>query len=108
MWSFFRDLRYGIRELTKNPGSSALAVLALALGIGTTTQSFSIVNTVLIKPLPYQDSERLVVIWKKTLTQERELVTPADFLDWRRMNQSFENVAAIRFWLVNVTESGDP
>jgi putative ABC transport system permease protein len=108
MWSFFRDLRYGIRELRKNPGSSALAALALALGIGTTTQSFTIINTVLIKPLPYQDSERLVVIWKKTFTQERELATPADFLDWRRMNQSFENVAAIRFWQVNVTESGDP
>jgi predicted permease len=108
MWSFFRDLRYGTRALTKNPGSSAMAVLALALGIGTTTQSFTIVNTVLIKPLPYQDSERLVVIWKKTSTQDREFVTPADFLDWRRMNQSFENVAAIRFWQVNVTESGDP
>jgi predicted permease len=108
MWAFFRDLRYGIRTLTKTPGSSAMAVLALALGIGATTQSFTIVNTVLIKPLPYQDSERLVVIWKKTPTQDREQVPPGDFLDWRRLSQSFENVAAIRFWSVNVTESGEP
>jgi putative ABC transport system permease protein len=108
MWAFFRDLRYGIRTLMKTPGSSAMAVLALALGIGATTQSFTIVNTVLIKPLPYQDSERLVVIWKKTPTQDREQVPPADFLDWRRLSQSFENAAAIRFWPVSVTESGEP
>ena len=108
MWSFFRDLRYGIRTLLNSPGSSLLAVVALALGIGVTTQSFTVVNTVLIKPLPYRDPERLVIVWKKTLTQERDLVTPADFLDWRSMNQSFENAAALRSWPVNVTESGEP
>jgi putative ABC transport system permease protein len=108
MGSLLQDFRYGLRSLAKNPSSTIIAVLALALGIGTTTESFTIVNAALIKPLPFRDSGRLVVIWEKTQSQEREYVTVADFLDWRRMTRSFDSIAASRDWPANLTQYGEP
>lgn len=102
-----QDLRYGLRTLAKSPSFTVVSLVALTLGIAATTQSFSIVNTVLIKPLPYKESERLVAIWQATPTQDREFVSPADFLDWRTESLAFESVAASRAWLVNITGHGE-
>jgi putative ABC transport system permease protein len=104
----FQDIRYGISTMLKSPGFTIVAVVALALGIGATTQAFSIVNTVLIKPLPFKDSERLVAVWGGTLTQERVNVSPADYFDWKEQSQAFETLAASRGWAINLTGSGEP
>src|SRR5436305_1860843 len=108
MNSLFQDLRYGIATLLKSPAFTIVAVIALALGIGATTQSFSIVNTVLIKPLPFKDSERLVSAWGETQTQERVYVSAADYMDWKDQSHAFESLAASRGWRINLTGNGEP
>jgi putative ABC transport system permease protein len=96
MSTLLQDLRYGIRMLVKNPGFSAIAVLTLALGIGANTAIFSIVNAVLVNPMPYRDGDRLVEFWEtnplKNWTQAT--VAPANLFDWQKQNQSFEDIAA--------------
>jgi putative ABC transport system permease protein len=93
------DLRSGIRTLVRNPGFSAAAVLLLALGIGTNTAIFSVVDAVLLRPLPYQDSSRIMQIWhvppaKSFPGMTLFSVSPANYLDWQRQNHSFEEMAA--------------
>ena len=96
METVIQDLRYAFRTLARNPGFSFVIVLTLALGIGANTAIFSIVNGVLLKPLPYPDPDRLYMIWETSLT-DRTLgsVAPANFYDWREQNRSFEKMAAI-------------
>ena len=108
--TLWQDIRYGARMLRKNPGFTAMAVLTLALGIGATTAIFSIVNTVLLKPLPYREPERLVRLFEtyKEPGWERTPVSPAAFLDWRAQNQMLEDIAAIQWGSFNVTGSGQP
>ena len=92
MDTFFQDIRYGVKILVKNPGFTAVALIALALGIGANSAIFSVVNSVLLRPLPYSDSSRLVWLSDK---QETEL-TPAayqEFDSWRSGNQVFESIA---------------
>jgi putative ABC transport system permease protein len=89
-----QDLRYGARMLLKNPGFTLVAVLTLSLGIGANTAIFSVVNAVLLRPLPFAEPERLVWLWD---TQPQLPTAPAslpDFLDWKSQNQSFEHLAA--------------
>ncbi len=98
MDTFLKDLRFALRIFAKNPGFSATAVLALALGIGANTAIFSVVNAVLIRPLPFKEPDRLVVLWGNVKRQvvERRGASPADYLDWRAQNKSFDDVAA--YW----------
>src|SRR5262245_24689001 len=91
---FWQDLRYGLRMLVKTPGFTTIAVLTLALGIGANTAIFSVVNAVLLKPLPYAEPERLVWLWD---TQPQLPTAPTSlpvFLDWKEQNRSFEQLAA--------------
>jgi putative ABC transport system permease protein len=108
--TFWQDLRYGIRMLAKSPGFTAVAVITLALGIGANTAIFSIVNAVVFRLLPYQDSERLVWL-SETDLRERSgdmPVSPPTFLDWRSQAQSFEALSAYSEDAFAVTGRGEP
>jgi predicted permease len=99
MRNLFSDLRLGLRIVIRNPGYSATAVLLLALGIGANTAIFSVVNAVLLRPLPYQDSSRIMQIWhvppaKSFPGLSLFSVSPANYLDWQSQNHSFEAMAA--------------
>lgn len=94
MQTFWQDLRYGARMLLKQPGFTLIAVLTLALGIGANTAIFSVINGVLLRPLAYQEPERIV-----TLLQEgRSPLAPANFLDFKANAKSFEQVSAAEAW----------
>jgi putative ABC transport system permease protein len=104
------DLRYAVRMQRKNPAFTIIAVIALALGIGANTAIFSVVNTVLLRPLPYKDPERLAMVWEDDTRHGYPRDTPAaaNYVDWRDQNQSFEGMAAIADESFNLTGSGDP
>ena len=90
-----QDLRFGLRVLRKKPGFTLIAVFTIALGIGANTAIFSVVNAVLLRPLPYANVERIVAIQEISEEGKRIQVTPANFLDWRAQNNSFQHLAAI-------------
>jgi putative ABC transport system permease protein len=95
MGTFGQDVRYGWRTLRKSPGFTVIAVLTLALGIGANTAIFSVVNAVVLRPLPYAESERLIVPWgEKQSMQHHSVVSYPDFEDWRAQTQTLEAVAA--------------
>ncbi len=95
MNTLFKDIRYGLRSLLKHPGFTAIVVVTLAVGIGASAAIFSVVNTVLLRPLPYVRAERIVAIQELTQDGKRVQVTPANFLDWRAQNTVFDQLAAI-------------
>ena len=107
---FFRDLRYSARMLIKSPGFTAVAVLALALGIGANTAIFSVVNSVLLRPLPYSDPGRLMQLWEASARKGRSEIPASypNFADWRDQNQVFEGVVAYSDWTFNLTGPGEP
>jgi len=111
MQTLWQDLRYGFRMLIKNPGFMAVAVIALALGIGANTAIFSVVNAVLLRPLPYRQPEQLVMVWEDYRGRggpEREWLSPADLQDWREQNQIFEHIAAMNNWGPTLTGQAEP
>lgn len=111
MDSIIKDIRYGVRGLLKRPGFTAIALLALALGIGANTAIFSLVNAVVLRPLPYPEPDRLVWMWGNIRNGgSRASVSPPDFLDYRNQNKTFEQLAAsgTQPRPVNLTGSGDP
>jgi predicted permease len=95
MGTLLKDIRYGVRSLLKHPGFTAIVVITLAVGIGASSAIFSVVNTVLLRPLPYPQAERIVAIQELNQQGKRVQVTPANFLDWRAQNTVFEQLAAI-------------
>ena len=111
METLLRDVRYGIRSLVKRPGFTVIALIALALGIGANTAIFSLVNAVLLRPLPFAEPDRLVWMWGNIRNGGNSAsVSPPDFLDYRNENKTFEEFAA-SFTMplaVNLTGSGEP
>lgn len=95
MNTLLKDIRYGVRSLLKHPGFTALVIVTLAVGIGASSAIFSVVNTVLLRSLPYAQAERIVAIQELTREGQQVQVTPANFLDWRAQNTVFEHLAAI-------------
>jgi putative ABC transport system permease protein len=108
MHNIWQDLRYGARMLLRNPAVSAVAVVTLALGIGANTATFSIVNAVLLRPLPYQNPDRLASLWTNVPEQGRRPITPGNFVDWKNQNTVFEDVAAFNPSTVTLTGDGEP
>ena len=95
METLLQDIRYGLRSLLKRPGFAAIAVLTLALGIGANTAIFSVVNAVLLRPLPYVEADQLVMPWgTRTDPQERTNVSYPDFVDWQAQTKTLEYIAA--------------
>jgi len=105
--TFWQDLRFAIRMLRKSPGFTAVAVLTLALGIGSNTAIFSLVNGVLLRPLPYRDPDRLTIVWEKGRDGSPENVGYATYLDWKTQNKSFEELAIYSSWQP-VLQIGEP
>ena len=111
MGMLLQDLRYGGRQLLRAPGFAAVAIAALAIGIGANTAIFSVVNTLLIRPLPYADADRLALVWEHNTARGRRgnVVGPANYVHWRDLQRSFEEMAAISSTLpLTVTGDGDP
>ena len=113
MQFFWQDLRYGLRTLLKNPGFCAVAILALALGIGPNTAIFTMVNAVLLKPLPVPEPNRVVMIWGTLLKSgfDQMPVSAADYLDWKQQARSFDHMSAafaIPEYGLNISGIGDP
>jgi len=92
--SFFQDLRLAARTLARRPALTVTAALTLALGIGINTSMFSLLEALVLRPLPYPQSEQLVLVWQTMPGNDRRWVAPANFLDWREQSRSFSDVAA--------------
>jgi putative ABC transport system permease protein len=108
MQNLLQDVRFGIRMLVKKPGASLVAILTLALGIGANAAIFSIVNTVLLRPLPYKDPERLVALWENIPSQGQSRVSPANFFDWKKQSTSFEDMSTYGGSAMTLTGVGEP
>jgi putative ABC transport system permease protein len=105
MDTLLKDLRYGFRGLLKHPGFTAIVVITLALGIGASTAIFSVVNSVLLRHLPYRQPDRIVAIQELNPAGKRVQVTAANFYDWRVQNSVFEHLAAIKTTTANLALS---
>ena len=93
VWQAFADLRYAFRVLRKTPLFSAIVIVTLALGIGANTAAFSVVNGVLLAPLPYRAPDRLVELWETLANLDRIMISYPDFVDWKQRSQVFEDIA---------------
>jgi len=107
MQTLWQDVRYALRTLAKNFGFTVVAIVTLALGIGANTALFSIVNGVLLNPLPYAHAEQLVAMYAKTVEFKTSSITYPNFLDWQRDNHSFTALAAFRSDTFNLTGEGE-
>ena len=108
MRDLWQDVRYGLRVLARNAGFTAIAVVTLALGIGANTALFSVVNGVLLNPLPFPKPEQLVAVYAKTEQFEQSSVTYLNYLDWQKQNHSFSYFGSFRSDDYNLTGVGEP
>ena len=110
METIFADIRYGWRSLLKRRGATAIALVTLALGIGVNTAIFSAVDSILLRPMPFKDPDRLVSVWEQTpaLGIQQNQAAPANFFDLRNQNQSFEALGAYGPLDINLTGAGEP
>src|SRR5262245_57316947 len=107
--SLIQDVRYGARMLRKSPGFTLVAVMTLGLGIGANTAIFTVINSVLLNPLPYRDSDRLVMMWERTPQLPSMMVSYPDYLDWKQQNHVFEDIAVFnRYQAFNLTGRDRP
>jgi putative ABC transport system permease protein len=103
-----QDLRYGARSLRKTPGFTAVALLTLALGIGANTAIFSLIKSVLLRPLPYPQQEQLVLLWENLINFDRAFIAWPDLQDWRRENTTFSAIGGFRRENFTLTGGGEP
>ena len=110
MGTLLKDLRYAARMLWKNPGFTAVAVLAVALGVGANTTIFSCVNALLLRPFAFKTTDRAVMVWEKSAdnTWQHGSVAPANYLDWRDQTNVFEELAAYDTHAYNLNEGDQP
>jgi hypothetical protein len=108
MNSFLQDFRYALRRLRKTPGFTIIAVLTLALGIGANTAIFTVIDAVLLRPLPYRDPGKLVLLSEHTPRFPLLSVSYQNFVDWRSQSQSFTAMGAVRNFGMTLTGSGEP
>src|SRR5438128_2724608 len=108
METLWQDLRFGFRQLLSKPGFTAIAVLSLALGIGANTAIFSLVDAVLLRPLPFHEPERLAIVWEDAsrVGFPRNTPAPANYVDWKTQNQVFEDLAALNWGNYALTDEG--
>jgi hypothetical protein len=108
MGTLLQDLKYGLRTLAKAPGFTAIAVIALALGIGANSAMFSIVNSVLLRPIPYPAPERVLMLYTSMPQFDDASTSYPNFLDWQQRSRSFEHLAAFRSDTFHLTGDGNP
>ena len=110
METLFKDIRYGVRGLVKRPSFTVIALITLAPGIGANTAIFSVVNAVLLRPLPFQKPEELVIVWEDAAFAgfPHNTPAPANYVDWKAQNQSFADMAASHETSFNLTGDGEP
>ena len=111
--SLARDLRYGVRTLTRSPGFALAGILILGLGIGVNSAIFTVVDTVVLRPLPFPDADRIMKLWhtppQTTFAGMRTFsLSPANFIDWEAQSSSFESMAIYRGGARTVTGRGEP
>src|SRR4029078_6113803 len=105
--TILQDVRYGARMLVKNPGVTIIVIVALALGIGANTAIFSVVNAVLLRPMPYDESERLLFLNEKSPVLDEMSISYPNFLDWREHNQTFEKMGVSSRASYTLTGTGE-
>src|SRR5262245_9652292 len=105
MASLSRDVRFALRSLAQRPGFAATALLTLAVGIGANASVFSIAQAVLLRPLPFREPDRLVLVWERNVARERQrnVVNPGNYLAWRDRATAFESIAAFTSGNRNLT-----
>src|SRR5256884_2507675 len=109
MNTLFKDIRYGIRSLLKHPGFTAMVVITLALGIGANTAIFSVVNAVLLRPLPFKDPNRLMWLRETRADEAKGMpVSPPTFIDWQEQQKSFDELAGYSEEALILTGQGEP
>jgi putative ABC transport system permease protein len=108
MDTFLQDLRFGARTLARNPGFACVAVLTLALGVGANAAIFSVVNAVLLRPLPWSDPERAVMIWSRWTAFDKTWVSEGEVNDYRKENHTLADIGAWDDGQVNLTGDGEP
>ena len=107
MTGLFQNVRYALRQLRKSPGFTAVAVLTLALGIGTTTAIYTVIYATFVEPMPYPHPEQLVMVWSK-VNGDRNVVSAADYLDWKRQNTVFQDLNAWHDGVFNLSTVDHP
>src|SRR5580692_4626355 len=110
MNTFARDLGHAVRMLLKSPGFTLAAILSLAIGIGANTSIFSIINALLFRPLPYQDADRLVILWNRSpgLNVTQDWFSTAQYFDIKNGHHGFDQAAIAIGNLSNLTADGEP